>query len=507
MLQLFVTVASGNPGGRHDYYLGPPDHQPTTGWLVVLPLSLSLSLILTVLGDKRSKKNGGQGRKDNRVRKIAWVFTDYLVEQDAAETDAIEQEAIWLSGDLALMDCKCYAFQTEICPKTSRLHFQGYFELTNKKSFDTVQKLTRHFHFLQERKGTQLEAWRYASKLETRLQGPWIHNEPELLEGKKKDTTYSEVLAAPTLAEALVIIKANKARDYCLYGDRITKNVVEHLKPPPPAFKPRFPLESFCRGPLIFSKTTLVYGNSNTGKTSFVKAHFNNPLFCSHIDNLKRFDVTKHDAIIFDDMAFDHWPIASVIHLVDMDEERTIHIRYGTVTIPAGVQKVFTSNKKEIFYKPENDTEQIRAIERRVEYFHVTGPLYGPMKLGTPPPPVPKPIVFPTVLDLVDDLPDDVLLAGYDNMSRDAQVPTDPVVSIQTDIAPAQFEPFEAVTANQGGMFFPSDAEEESWDCVLEGDSEDTSRFPHADDDDDVTHVSESDMSTDDSIEFTEDSI
>ncbi len=64
----------------------------------------------------------------------------------------------------------------------------------------------------------------------------------------------------------------------------------------------------------------------------------------SHIDDLKRIDYEKHDAVIFDDMSFKHWPVTSCIHLLDCEQDRTINIRYGNVVLRAGFPRVFISN-------------------------------------------------------------------------------------------------------------------------------------------------------------------
>lgn len=277
-----------------------------------------------------------------------------------------------------------WSFQLEKGEENGYLHFQGFFRLKNRNRFQWIQNQISKFNFLQERRGSVAEAWDYGSKLHTRVTGPFQSGKCPV-ETKKCDTLYADALAAPTVLEGLKIIKESKPRDFCLYGDRISKNLTDHHRPAPLPFFAKFTLDKFNRLPLTFNKSTVVWGDSNTGKTSFVKAHFANPLFCSHIDNLKKFDVGIHDAIIFDDMSFSHYPIESVIHLVDRDEDRTIHIRYSTVTIPANVTKVFTHNSREIFFKPDANPTQIAAVLRRVDFVHVIGPLFGGMVLPSAP--------------------------------------------------------------------------------------------------------------------------
>lgn len=96
------------------------------------------------------------------------------------------QEADELCGQL-VDQCEKYAFQLEAAPTTGYLHFQGYFELTNKKRFEWIQKHIRQFEYLKERKGSPHQAWTYATKQETRILGPWLLGEPTVAEhGKNK---------------------------------------------------------------------------------------------------------------------------------------------------------------------------------------------------------------------------------------------------------------------------------------------------------------------------------
>jgi len=99
-------------------------------------------------------------------------------------------------------------------------------------------------------------------------------------------------------------------------------------------------------------------GKSGVGKTQFALAHFKNPLIVSHIDDLKRFD-EEHDGIVFDDMDFLHWPRTAQIHILDTECDRSINVKYGTVTIPANTKKIFTTNQFSPFMQDDE------AIERR----------------------------------------------------------------------------------------------------------------------------------------------
>lgn len=88
------------------------------------------------------------------------------------------------------------------------------------------------------------------------------------------------------------------------------------------------------------------------------------------MDALKEFNSTIHGGIIFDDMSFAHYPRETQIHLLDMQDDSQIHIRYTIAKIPAYTRKIFTTNKKvwEIFLF------QDEAIQRRITVWEMESP-------------------------------------------------------------------------------------------------------------------------------------
>lgn len=93
-------------------------------------------------------------------------------------------------------------------------------------------------------------------------------------------------------------------------------------------------------------KCLIIKGRSGCGKTVWAKTNAPRPaLFCSHIDQLKAFDPSRHKSIIFDDVDFKHYPRVSQIHLCDFDNARAIHCRHSVAFIPAGIFKIFTCNE------------------------------------------------------------------------------------------------------------------------------------------------------------------
>lgn len=111
-----------------------------------------------------------------------------------------------------------------------------------------------------------------------------------------------------------------------------------------------------------FSKSIVISGAPGIGKTEYAKQHFQRALFVTHMDDLLGLVPGVHDGIVFDDMDFLHLPRTTQIHLVDMDNPRTIHCRYKGALIPANTPKIFTTNNEEGRVFDLDDG----AIQRRV---------------------------------------------------------------------------------------------------------------------------------------------
>jgi len=286
-----------------------------------------------------------------------------------------------------------YCIEAHEFSSTGTPHIQGFVRLKKAMSEKQMHQLMPRASLFVT-KGTDYQNFLYCAKGEQdkteweamKETGPNWGLHAEFLEygerpkepgpsHKKKpnDFTFQDALAAPTVREGMEIIKKRKARDYCLHGASIER----HLKMAKTAkFSPKYLLSDFNHVPLDLSKSVLITGRSGTGKTQFALAHFKNPLLVSHVDKLKTL-TPDHDGIVFDDMAFNHWPPESVIHLLDIELERELHVRWGTVTIPSYVKKIFTTNKPNPFYDREVDEEQRNAIERRYKRIDVSQPLFG----------------------------------------------------------------------------------------------------------------------------------
>lgn len=118
-------------------------------------------------------------------------------------------------------------------------------------------------------------------------------------------------------------------------------------------------------------KPLVIVGRSGRGKTEWALAQFRNPYLCSDIEDLRdHFNPSIHDGVVFDDMAFQHWPREAQIHLLDIKYTRTLHMRNINWQRPKNLRIIITGNK----YPFTID----EAINRRVNLIDYDGYFYFP---------------------------------------------------------------------------------------------------------------------------------
>jgi len=255
-------------------------------------------------------------------------------------------------------------------------HFQGYVVWKEQKRFTAVQKILPRAHW-EIAKGSGWANFQYCSKDGKFQEHGTRPLEPRSQKRKRQadeqQEVYSDALAAPTVREGLEVVRSRQSRDYCLHGEAIERNLKKAKVAPHVC---QFSIDKFNHEPMVLDKPVLLHGGTGLGKTQFALAHFKNPLVVSHIDKLKNLS-PDHDGVVFDDMAFKHWPKEAVIHLLDKEVDRDINVRYGTVNIPKNTVKVFTHNTSNPFYNADDITpDQQEAIERRFNRVHVINKLY-----------------------------------------------------------------------------------------------------------------------------------
>lgn len=388
------TANSNAPTCKNGNSIGAPQLDPTSGGGSVPNANPSP-------GSNPTSVNTGvpsvssTGETNSRREAKRWLFTlNNPVPTDTfSSTDPI---------DPTIYDYLICAKET--CPTTGTPHLQGFICFKEKKRLSWIIKNVFVSTVTGKGRanwticdGTVQENINYCKKgeqpkaewLTLKTAGPNYGLNADFVEfgtppsqgrGKgrvNRDSIFTEALGKEDSGAALKYLSENAPRDYCMQRHTLERNLSAHFKPIS-VYKPLYAIESFCHPQLHFSNkhATLVWGGSGFGKTAFVKAHFKNPLFVTHIDRLKDFQQYTHDGIIFDDMSFRHMPPETVIHLLETDNEASIHVRYGVAYLPPGIVKVFTHNTSNPFYAETINEDQQKAIERRFKRFHVNNKLY-----------------------------------------------------------------------------------------------------------------------------------
>lgn len=257
--------------------------------------------------------------------------------------------------------------QVEVCKTTNKDHYQIFVQFITKKRPTAVHKIfpSGQWSTQAQKYGSAVDMEAYCSKEDTRKIGeePFFLGQSLVVERKSSK-----------LANAIEALKGGMslrqvALDHSEAWVRHSRGLTDlHSKIISVIHKPSFTLSSF-KWPAItdWSKTQIFWGLPGIGKSEFALAHFSAPLVVSHIDDLRQFDQTVHDGIVFDDMDFAHIPRAAQIHLCDQTLPRSLHIRYATALIPAHTHKIFTTNNPDgVIFK---DQQGDKAITRRI---HVT---------------------------------------------------------------------------------------------------------------------------------------
>ncbi len=257
----------------------------------------------------------------------------------------------------ALVDQKkitylCYGL--ERASTTGTPHIQGYLQLPKKLRLNGLKAMLPGSPHLELAKGTLQQNITYCSK-----DGEFFELGEAVSPGARTDLQAVQQLIKDgasdlEIADASFNLWTRYHKAFALYRRMINL----------PRTTTSFLLEDFPEdwrtlSTFPFRTSLILAGLPSIGKTEFAKVLLPGALMCSHMDDLGLFDPTVHSGIIFDDMEFVHIPRSAQIHLVDVDNDRSIHVRYKTAFIPKNTKKIFTTNLDAIFLDDA-------AINRRI---------------------------------------------------------------------------------------------------------------------------------------------
>lgn len=285
-----------------------------------------------------------------RSRRWTWTLNNWTVEERST------LEAL----DLDAMEVRYIIFGEEEAPGTGTKHLQGYTEFLKKKSGKKVKEMISSRIHLEVSRGNSKENREYCSK----GNNIWEKGTPAR-PGKRKDL--EEIKDAIDAGASEMQISREYFSQWVQY--RRSFQAYRTLMSPPIASTTYtdFPWEEEKFQEQLKQYSVVLWGDSGIGKTEFALKLIGKALLVSHIDDLGNYNAEHHEGIVFDDMDFKHTPRSSQIHLTDMSQDRSIHIRYGVASIPKNTRKIFTTNEAQgaIFHTDDS------AIRRRIKISHL----------------------------------------------------------------------------------------------------------------------------------------
>lgn len=163
--------------------------------------------------------------------------------------------------------------------------------------------------------------------------------EGEFVTNFYKSDPWKQVLECDSLGQAEEILWQSVPKEMCKHATQIRANLCLYLDS---RKKPKYlrNWKTFRKqrldSELLKTKCVIACGEPGIGKSQWARRHFDTPLVVTHNDDFKKYRAGFHDGIVVDDVCFNHHPVASQIHIVDVIEERSIHCRNTCGTLSPG---------------------------------------------------------------------------------------------------------------------------------------------------------------------------
>jgi hypothetical protein len=123
------------------------------------------------------------------------------------------------------------------------------------------------------------------------------------------------------------------------------------------------------------NESLFLLGEAGTGKSRFIESYCIDilkltPLIINNFDSIKKFDDSRHNAIIIDDIFLKGCDRSTVVKLLDSEDITTFRVTYGSVTNPANTPRFILSN---IELKHLVNFELDEVITRRIVVTNIGG--------------------------------------------------------------------------------------------------------------------------------------
>lgn len=286
-----------------------------------------------------------------RRRFRQWAFTVHV------DTDDRAWDPATLSFNSLGFKYMCAGLET--CPTTGSLHWQGFISCGRAMDLSTVKTaLECPWVHLDNAKGSAAQNYAYVTKSDTGVcydDDSESRNEkivfeagerPDISKKISKDEAYRQMLQQPDFESALAKIEELAPKDFVVYNNQIRKILMDRFMKNELFIRE---MSTFCRAPVeqhYLNKLSIcLLGLSGTGKTAYALAHFKNPKMITHVDDLKQI-TPANDGLVFDDISFGHWPVTTCIQVVDLEYNRSIHLRHVNAVIPKNMPRFFCSNEE-----------------------------------------------------------------------------------------------------------------------------------------------------------------
>lgn len=122
------------------------------------------------------------------------------------------------------------------------------------------------------------------------------------------------------------------------------------------------------------NKCLVLDGISGTGKTSLARSIariIGTEFWCTNLQSLRGYN--GEDTIIFDDVGLSSFQRENIISICDVEQLQTIRVLYGTMAIPAGTRRIFSTNAIRFLFGEHNGDP---AIQRRIRVIEINRSLF-----------------------------------------------------------------------------------------------------------------------------------
>lgn len=238
-------------------------------------------------------------------------------------------------------------FQLEHAPTTGRRHVQGYLRFSKQLRISSLQGALPGGHF-EPAKGKEEENVAYCSKVESRVDGPWVYGEAAK-PGKRSDIVVAREIVQAGGGMRQVVDAVNS------YQAIKCAEVILKYKEKPRDFKP---------------EVRWYHGSTGSGKTRSAVEEF--PLAYITSRNLKWWEgYDAHDVVIVDDFRKDFCTFHELLRLLDRYEFR-VENKGGSRQLVAHTMVVTCPWKPDVLYG-NRSSEDVGQLCRRIDEVRLFG--------------------------------------------------------------------------------------------------------------------------------------